>query len=132
MSKVRVTVTYTEEFNFSDGNAAKMERIVKAKGQEDRLVEYIQIGNPPIIEYSDEESRKKKEMQERIEEITCNSGEGNFPEDPVQFLKDYPNDYWDEESEEHPGKCIIIWHPFEDYVTQKLIGYLEGRGLWNN
>lgn len=41
MSKVRVTVTYTEEFNFSDGNAAKMKRTVEAKGREDRLVEYI-------------------------------------------------------------------------------------------
>lgn len=69
-------------------------------------------------------------MQERIEEITCNSGERNFPEDPVQFLKDYPNDYWDEENEEHSGKCIIIWHPFEDYTANKLVDHIEGRGLW--
>ncbi|WP_026760599.1 hypothetical protein [Selenomonas ruminantium] len=66
----------------------------------------------------------------RCNELTCNAGADDFPADPVQFLRDFPDDYMKEDSLLHPGKCVVIWEPFVGYPAEALANYIETGNLY--
>ena len=129
MPKIRVTVSYTKEFEF-DGNSAEFVASVKNEEQREKIISYVMASNTPDVNCSDEEERERMKMWQRIEEVTSNIGKDGFPDEPVQFLRKHPDDYWDIDSAEHPGKRIVLWEPFEQYPPDKIADYIEGKGLW--
>lgn len=132
MSWIRVEVKYTKEINYP-GTLEDFSAMMHDSASCDKTVKRV-IEKPMAVEtkWSDEESRKQEKRFERMEEIFSNMGEKEFPEgDPVEFLKKYPSDFWDENSEDHPGKCITVWEPFEQYPAEKLVKYINGEGLWD-
>ncbi|WP_029545088.1 hypothetical protein [Selenomonas sp. AB3002] len=63
-------------------------------------------------------------VQLRMDIVFMNSGFDEFPENPFEFMRKFPDDYWLDDSCMHRGKCVEVWLPFEQYDVDVLEHYV--------
>ena len=67
---------------------------------------------------------EEDDVQFRMDMVFCNTGFDEFPENPFEFMRDFPDDYWLDDSCMHRGKCVEVWLPFEQYSADVLEHYV--------
>ena len=81
---------------------------------------------------------EEDDVRSRMDIVFCNTGLDEFPENPFEFMRKFPDDYWLDDSCMHRGKCVEVWLPFDQYdvdvlehyvVEGELGAYLAGGGI---
>lgn len=84
--------------------------------------------NPAMMNLSTKEIKEIEQMaaENAYRFFFCNVDNDDFPEDPVNFIYDnYDLDDFCYQYEEINGKRLVLWEPFENYLLQFIVEWLE-------